>query len=64
MNTLFQRRHLLSHSEGLVDEKYLKRADDLTYKLGQRIVVKENDVNELLKLIRKIVVKIREKKGN
>lgn len=64
MNTLFQRRHLLSHSEGLVDEKYLKRATDLTYKLGQRIVVRENDVNELLKLIRKIVVKIREKKTN
>lgn len=62
MNTLFQRRHLLSHREGLVDEKYLQRANDSTYKLGQRIVVKENDVNELLKLIRKVVAKIREKK--
>ena len=62
MNTLFQRRHLLSHSEGIVDDKYLQRANDSTYKLGQRIVVKENDVTELLKLIRKIVAKIREKK--
>lgn len=60
MNTLFQRRHLLSHREGLVDEKYLQRANDLTYKLGQRIIVKENDVTELLRLIRKVVAKIRE----
>ncbi len=59
MNILFQRRHLLSHSEGIVDDKYLQRAKDSTYKLGQRIVVKENDVNELLNLIRKVVEKIR-----
>lgn len=62
MNTLFQRKHLLSHREGLVDEKYLQRANDSTYKLGQRIVVKANDVTELLKLIRKVVTKIREMK--
>ena len=62
MNTLFQRRHLLSHREGLVDEKYLKRANDSTYKLGQRIVVKANDVTELLKLIKKVITKIREMK--
>lgn len=59
--TLFQRRHLLSHREGLVDEKYLQRTRDLVYKVDQRIVVKENDVTEILKLIRKIVEKIREK---
>jgi len=62
LNILFQRRHLLSHSEGLVDDKYLQRAKDSAYKLGQRIVVKEYDVTELLKLIKKIVAKIREKK--
>lgn len=62
LNILFQRRHLLSHLEGLVDNKYLQRANDSTYKLGQRIVVKENDVIELLKLIKKVVAKIREKK--
>lgn len=59
MNILFQRRHLLSHTEGLVDEKYLQKAKDSAYKLGQRIVVKENDINELLRLIRKVVEKIR-----
>lgn len=59
MNTLFQRRHLLSHTEGLVDEKYIQRANDSTYIVGQRIVVKENDITELLKLIRKVVEKIR-----
>lgn len=62
MNILFQRRHLLSHTEGIVDEKYLQRANDNVYKLRQRIVVKEKDVTELLKLIRKVVAKIRELK--
>lgn len=62
MNILFQRRHLLSHTEGIVDEKYLQRANDKTYKLGQRIVVKETDVIELVLLIRKVVAKIRELK--
>lgn len=61
MNTLFQRRHLLSHREGLVDQKYLQRANDLTYKLGQRIVVKKSDVADLLTLIKKITSAINEK---
>lgn len=62
MKILFQRRHLLLHTEGLVDDKYLQRTNDSFYKLGQRIVVKENDISELLKLIRKVITKIREKK--
>ena len=61
MNLLFQRRHLLAHTEGVVDERYLQYANDTAYKLGQRIVVKESDVIELLKYIRKISEKIREK---
>lgn len=60
MNTFFQRRHLLSHKEGLVDGKYLQKANDHVYKLEQRIVVKDSDVNELLQLVKKVVTKIRE----
>lgn len=60
LNILFQRRHLLAHCEGIVDEKYLLNCDDTSYKSGQRIVVKKNDVYDLIELVVKIINKIRE----
>lgn len=48
MKVLYQRRHLLAHSEGMVDDKYLQKSHDTTYKVGQRIVVKEKDVRLLI----------------
>lgn len=61
LTLLFQRRHLLSHTEGIVDQKYLDRSGDTTYKVGQRLVIKESDVNELTRLISTIVATIRSK---
>lgn len=60
LNILFQQRHLLAHCEGIVDEKYIEKSGDKKYKVGQRIVVKETDVSELVSLIKKIVFRIRE----
>lgn len=54
MNLLFQKRHILEHNEGLVDEKYLQKSKDKTYSIGQRIVIKEDDTKELLKIIKKL----------
>jgi RNA polymerase subunit RPABC4/transcription elongation factor Spt4 len=48
MKMLYQRRHLLAHSEGMVDDKYLQKSQDNSYKAGQRIVVKEKDVRALI----------------
>jgi len=59
INIYFNRRHLLSHTEGIVDDKYLQKSKDSTYVTGQRIIVNENDVKELLILTRKLVTKIR-----
>lgn len=64
INTLFQRRHLLAHTDGIVDDKYLQKTSDTNYKLGQRIVVNKSDVTELLEIIRKIITRIRELKTN
>ena len=61
LNELFQKRHLLSHTEGIVDEKYIDKSDDNTYKVGQRIVIKEKDVSELLKLVKKLADTLRQK---
>jgi uncharacterized Zn finger protein (UPF0148 family) len=60
LNILFQRRHLLAHNEGIVDEKYLLNSGDTTYKIGQRIVVKKIDVNNLIELVLKTINKIKE----
>jgi hypothetical protein len=54
----FQRRHLLAHTEGIVDQKYIDRSGDQVYGVGQRIVVKEADVLECVSIIEKIVTRL------
>jgi uncharacterized Zn finger protein (UPF0148 family) len=54
LNVLFQKRHLLSHNEGIVDEKYISKSGDSSYKLDQRIVVTVNDVESLLLILNKL----------
>ncbi len=59
LNILFQRRHLLQHCNGIVDEKYLEKTGDQKYRLGQRIVVSKNDVEKLLFIIKMLASNIR-----
>lgn len=54
MNIYFQRRHLIEHNNGIVDEKYINKTNDNSYSIGQRIVIKDNDVYELLDIIKKL----------
>jgi hypothetical protein len=63
LNILFQKRHLLAHCEGIVDNKYISKSGDSSYRSGQRIVIKETDVLEMVRLIKKIVKEIRTKTG-
>ena len=50
MTLMFQRRHLLEHNNGLVDQKYLDHTNDFGYKIGERIVVRVDDVRKLLSI--------------
>ncbi|WP_031445862.1 hypothetical protein [Arenibacter algicola] len=59
INILFQRRHLLQHTEGIVDSKYIERSKDESYQVNQRIVTKEKDVMELVKYVKKLKEKIK-----
>lgn len=59
MNVLFHKRHLLAHTEGFVDERYLKQSGDSSYFIGQRIVVRQRDVRRLIELIRTLTSKAR-----
>lgn len=54
----FQKRHLLSHTDGIVDAKYIQNSNDTSYSVGQRIVIKKNDVEDCLSLIKKIASEI------
>jgi uncharacterized Zn finger protein (UPF0148 family) len=55
MKLLFQRRHVLSHRQGNVDQSYIDRSGDMSYAVGQRLVTRDDDVIELVALLRKLV---------
>lgn len=59
LNVLFQKRHLLAHNEGIVDTQYITKSGDNTYKEGQRIVVSERDIGELLNCLEKLGAALR-----
>lgn len=54
LKVLFQRRHVLSHRQGIVDQAYIDKSGDRSYAVGQRLVVREGDVRELVDLLEKL----------
>jgi hypothetical protein len=59
LNIYAQRRHLLEHKNGIVDDMYLKKSDDKSYQVGDRVIVNADEVLTLLTIIEKIVAKIK-----
>jgi hypothetical protein len=55
LTRLFQQRHLLAHTQGLVDADYIARSGDTAYRVGQRLVIREPSVRECADLIEKLV---------
>lgn len=56
----FQQRHLLAHREGIVDEDYITRSNDHTYKAGQRLVIKECTLLASLDAVEELAEKLRQ----
>lgn len=54
MNLLFQRRHILEHNGGIVDERYINQSADNSYLPGQHLVVHIKDALDLLSIIKKL----------
>ena len=50
----FQRRNILVHSDGIVDQPYIDRSNDNQYDVGQRLVVTESIVYDLVPVIKKL----------
>lgn len=51
LKLLYQRRHLLVHNAGVVDQRYLDRSGDTKYGISQRVVVDVKDVQALAELL-------------
>ncbi|MCZ2258083.1 hypothetical protein [Sporosarcina sp. G11-34] len=54
MIVMFQRRHIMEHNNGIVDDRYLHNSNDKTYRVGQRVVCKKEQVLRLLEIIKKL----------
>lgn len=54
LNILYQKRHLLSHNEGIVDTQYIAKSGDSAYKEGQRIVITDKDIDSLVASLDKL----------
>ncbi len=54
LEVYFQQRHLLAHTDGLVDQDYLDRSGDHSYAVGQRLVVRPRVVGELADLVERL----------
>lgn len=59
MKKLFQQRHLLQHTDGIVDQRYLDITDDDAFKIGERIIVDNTEIHDLVNIIIKAANKLR-----
>jgi hypothetical protein len=50
----FQKRHLLAHSMGIVDEEYLKKTGDPQARAGRKVSIQPAEVSVMLGLTRKL----------
>jgi hypothetical protein len=57
----FQRRHLLAHKMGVVDENYAAKSTDTKAVVGRKIVVDGTDVRAVLQAVRKIALGLSER---
>ncbi len=51
LRIFFQQRHLLAHREGIVDQEYIDKTQDMTYRVAQKLVIKDGAVNRLADLV-------------
>jgi hypothetical protein len=56
---LIHQRHLLAHSEGIVDQDYINKSGDKTYGAGQRLVIQETTVVRTAYLVSNLVEELR-----
>lgn len=56
---LFQKRHLLAHVDGIIDQEYITKSGDASLKVGQRLVIRDRDAHQLADLVSLAAAEIR-----
>lgn len=54
LNRMFNRRHVLTHNGGRIDQEYLDNTGDTTVRLNQKIVVRSKEIRRLIPLLRTV----------
>lgn len=55
----FQQRHVLVRRDGIVDEQYLERSGDVSFEVGQRLVVRSDAIESLADLVEGLAATMR-----
>ncbi len=50
----FQKRHVLEHNSGVIDDDYVKKANDPMAILGRKVVLTADEVRQLIHLVRRL----------
>jgi hypothetical protein len=59
LECLFQKRHVVTHCNGIVDQDYIEKSGDKTYTVGQRLVIDEVTVLRLVELTSKLAAELK-----
>lgn len=54
MKKYYQQRHVLQHNDGIVDQKYIDKSNDINYQVGQRLIINANDVLTFAEIVKKV----------
>lgn len=60
----FQKRHCFAHNDGIVDEDYINKSGDNSYKLGQHLNVNELEILKYMEFVNKLGQKLIDKVNN
>jgi predicted RNA-binding Zn-ribbon protein involved in translation (DUF1610 family) len=64
LKIIYQKRHLLAHNEGIVDDRYVTKSGDIKYKPGQRLVITINDIDVMVNCLNKLATQLLARRGN
>lgn len=61
VKTCFQKRHCFTHNDGIVDEDYINKSGDNSYKLGQHLNVSNSEILKYMEFVNKLGQKLIDK---
>ena len=65
---VFQQRHLLQHQDGIVDQDYITKSGDVSYQVGQHLIIKAEDITEYAEIVetlgKRVLALLEEVKAN